>query len=122
MSVHVRRAVLITIATVVLMAPLVCMRFCQLMADMPGTAATSMDGMDAHGTHGTHGAHDAASNTHHAPLNHMRELVNAVTDYVTTQPAFAVLLVVVALVAMAYAQRVRISFDVPHPPPRLLAI
>ena len=110
-----QQAKLSLLAAVIFMAPLLCVRFCQLRDVVAhGTSLTGMAGM----VH-THHANDGE---HHTPLNELKQMVLAVTEFVPTA-MLAIVVIVMALHVVPITRRLRrMALDVLTPPPRFCAV
>lgn len=116
-----RQAKLSLLAAAIFMAPLLCLRFCQLREDVAHTASpASMAHAHAHAVPG-HAQH-TDDGEHHAPLNDLKQMMLAVTEFVPVA-VLAFVIAVTASRAIPIAHRLRkMTLDVLTPPPRFSSI
>ncbi len=120
-----RKAALLLVGAIVLLAPIACVRLCQLqsvsmrqsaavwLAEIARLHALRLDEREAQQSR--HHAGD-----HHAPLSRIRQLVLSVTEFVLTQcewPGVVVVGLWTMLLLLRLAQPI---LRVPEPPPRRL--
>jgi len=120
-----RKAALLLVGAIVLLAPIACVRFCQLqsvpvrrssaawLAEIARLHALRLDEREAQPSH--HHAGD-----HHAPLSRIRQLVLSVTEFVLTQYEWPGVIVVGLWMMLLMSRPAQPLLLVPEPPPRRL--
>ena len=128
-----RKAALLLVGAIVLLAPIACVRFCQLqsvpvrrssaawLAEIARLHALRLDEREAQPSHhhaGDHPHHHAGD--HHAPLSRIRQLVLSVTEFVLTQYEWPGVIVVGLWMMLLMSRPAQPLLLVPEPPPRRL--
>jgi hypothetical protein len=120
-----RKAALLLVGAIVLLAPIACVRFCQLqsvpmrrssaawLAEIPRLHALRLDEREAQQSH--HHTGD-----HHAPLSRIRQLVLSVTEFVLTQYEWPGVVIVGLWMMLLMLRPAQPLLLVPEPPPRRL--
>ena len=111
----------IVLTALVIFAPLLCVRFCQLHAAALLALPTSMTRVAMTMHHAAGHQHDApadVAHTHHVPLDELKQMVTAVTEFVVAPASFATLMLVVLLASLCIAMPRRLAPRVPTPPPK----
>ena len=120
-----RKAALLLVGAIVLLAPIACVRFCQLqsvpmrrssaawLAEIARLHALRLDEREAQPSH--HHTGD-----HHAPLSRIRQLVLSVTEFVLTQYEWPGVVIVGLWMMLLMLRPAQSLLLVPEPPPRRL--
>ena len=120
-----RKAALLLVGAIVLLAPIACVRFCQLqgvpmrrssaawLAEIARLHALRLDEREAQPSH--HHTGD-----HHAPLSRIRQLVLSVTEFVLTQYEWPGVVIVGLWMMLLMLRPAQPLLLVPEPPPRRL--
>ena len=124
----IHRFVTIVLTALVMFAPLLCVRFCHLRAEVEQMAtlatmtpvAQTMPDMSMMPVMHYDSAHTPASGTHehHAPLDELKQMVTAVTEFVVAPAPFATVIVVIRLALLRASMPRLLMSQVPTPPPK----
>jgi hypothetical protein len=120
-----RKAALLLVGAIVLLAPIACVRFCQLqsvpmrrssavwLAEIARLHALRLDEREAQQSH--HHAGD-----HHAPLSRIRQLVLSVTEFMLTQYEWPGVMIIGLWMMLLMLRPAQPLLLVPEPPPKRL--
>jgi len=122
----IRKAALLLVSGMMLLAPLACLRFCQLqsilaqrqssawLAEIARLHALNLDEREAQQPH-------QQDDCHHAPLSRIRHLVLSVTEFLLVEGGLFQVVVVLLWMVTLSLRLVQPPLCVPKPPPRPLA-
>ncbi len=96
----------------IFLAPMLCVRFCQLKAEVAAFAPTSLEEVAMH--HAPGHAH-----ANQPPLNELQQMVISVTEFLPVLALLVALLIAIAARIVHIRLPRALTFDVITPPPRV---
>ncbi len=113
-----RMAITLLASAMIFLAPMLCVRFCQLKAEVAASAPLSFGEMALH--HAPEYVHEHThAHANQAPLNELQQMVTSVTEFLPAVALLAVLLTVATARIVKTRLPRALAFDVITPPPRV---
>jgi hypothetical protein len=117
-----RVASTLLVSVLILIAPLLCVRICEVRAAVAAQTPITREEMALRHAPGHLHTSRTQNNAPHAPLSELQKLVKAITEYLPAKFSYVAPVIVMLLIAASFGWLYRTPAKVITPPPRLASL